>query len=419
MYPVFTTLILFFSFVCNIHAQDYKNLDRTVAIVEDKIILQSELDKRLNQLKVQKPSIQINNTIREQALNQLILEQLQLGIAKKVKLTITDGEINNAINNLKKRLESKGSNLNNYLDEHNTTEKQLRETISKEITIQKVQEGNINQRIRVSEREIDEFLESKTGQDWLKTRFQLSHILLPITDNDDSTVMQIAQDIIQKTKQKETTFAQLAIEYSKGPNASKGGALGWRTKEQLPPLFVQQIASLKAGDITPPFRSNAGIHILQLNQRAGAEAVMVTRYKVRHILIKPTLLFTETEAKSKADNLYQQLIEGADFITLAKQHTDDTGSKFDGGDLDWSTPGSFVPIFENTMKVTPIGTVSKPFRSQFGWHILRVDDTKVEDMFETVKRNRVAGILRQRRFQDELQLWLQEIREDAYVEVLI
>ena len=112
MYPVFTTLILFFSFVCNIHAQDYKNLDRTVAIVEDKIILQSELDKRLNQLKVQKPSIQINNTIREQALNQLILEQLQLGIAKKVKLTITDGEINNAINNLQKRLESKGSNLN-------------------------------------------------------------------------------------------------------------------------------------------------------------------------------------------------------------------------------------------------------------------------------------------------------------------
>jgi peptidyl-prolyl cis-trans isomerase SurA len=309
--------------------------------------------------------------------------------------------------------------LEAYLSQQEMDEPQLQKAIKHDLLLQKIQEGNINNRLRITEREIDEFLESKAGKEWTQTRFRLAHILLPIEGDGGNTAIAKAQKLVEQAEESSSKFQELAAAYSKGPNASKGGDLGWRMKNELPSLFLEQVATLKSGDISQPFRSNAGVHILKVIQRSGAEPVMVERFKVRHVLIKPTPLFTDAEAKAKIDGLYQQLLQDTDFNTLAKEYTEDTGSKSEGGDLGWSTPGKFVPVFENTMKETPLGEISKPFRSQFGWHILKVDDSRVEDMFDVVKRNQVVSILRKRRFQDELQLWLQELREDAYVEVLI
>ncbi len=146
---------------------------------------------------------------------------------------------------------------------------------------------------------------------------------------------------------------------------------------------------------------------------------MVKQFKVRHILIKPSALFTDKEAKTKADTIYQKIVDGADFEELAREYSEDIGSKQSGGDLSWSRPGQFAPAFEKAMQTTPIGQISDPFRSEFGWHILKVDATRTEDMFDVVKRNQVVSILRQRRFQDELQQWIKELREEAYIEVLI
>lgn len=409
-----------------------KMMDRTVAIVEDTVILESEVDQRLAQLQIQRPELQISDKIKRDVLNQLILERLQIKVAERVRLTIKPAELDDAVDSMKRRLSRQGVDFTDYLQQVKLSEGQLRESLKNEMMIRRIQRGNINRRIRVTEREVDEFLNSKAGQEWLKPRFRLKHILLPVDNNSGSSngssesnesseakAIAVAQSLIQRAEQQGEAFEELAKQYSKGPNAAKGGSLGWREKTELPALFVQQVATLSPGDITPPFRSNAGIHILQLDERNGAEPVIVQRYLTRHILVKPTELFTDAEARAKIDQLYQQLLGGADFIELAKEQTDDTGSKADGGSLGWSTPGQFVPEFERTMTATAVGEISKPFRSQFGWHILKVEDTKVEDMFDTVKRNQVVNILRQRRFQDELQLWLEEIREGAYVEVLI
>ncbi|MEO0442499.1 MAG: peptidylprolyl isomerase [Pseudomonadota bacterium] len=393
-------------------SQDYEPLDRTIAIVEDDVVLYSQVEQRARQLAAQQPSTIIDGNLRQLIIDQLILETLQLQIAERIKLSIAESDVERAYNDLRSTLAAKQIDYRQYLGEIGLNEVELKTALRDELMIKQVQEGNLQRRIRITDREIDEFLESKAGQEWLTTRLRLGHILLP-GDTDQ------AQAIYEELMQPGAAFDKVAQRVSKGPNAAKGGDLGWRTQDQLPALFLQQVATLKAGDIAEPFRSNAGVHIVKILQRSGAEPVMVQRYQVRHILIKPTVLFTDEEAKAKIDGIYQQLVTGTDFIELAQSQTEDTGSKADGGALGWSTPGQFVPEFERTMKATPVGEISKPFRSQFGWHVLRVDDSKIEDMFETVKRNQVANILRERRFQDELQLWLQELRQEAYVDVLI
>jgi peptidyl-prolyl cis-trans isomerase SurA len=401
------------------NSQAYEALDRTVAVIEDDVILLSELDQRIEHLSRKQPNIEITDKIKIEVLDQLITEKLQLRIAKRLNFKVSQADIKQRINEIKALAQSENISFEDYLIREHLTEKTLQQTIKETIALQRVQEGNINNRIRVTEREIDEYLASAVGQDSLKVRFRLSHILLPFDNNDDTKSIQKAQEIIKTLKDTDQSFASLAATYSKGPNASKGGDLGWRAKEQLPGLFIEQVSNLEPNQLTAPFRSNAGIHILKLIQRGGVEPVMVKRFKVRHILVKPSVLFTDKEAKTKADTIYQQLLDGADFKELAREYSEDIGSKQSGGDLSWSRPGQFVPAFEKLMQATAIGQNSEPFRSEFGWHILRVDATRTEDMFDVVKRNQVISILRQRRFQDELQQWIKELREEAYIEILI
>lgn len=401
------------------NSQAFEALDSTVAVVEDDVILRSELDQRIEHLSRKQPDIVINDKIKKEVLDQLITEKLQLRIAKRVKLKVSPADIQKRIDEIKVRAQSEAIDFEEYLIREHLTEKILRKTIEETIALERVQEGNVNNRIRVTDREIDEYLSSSAGQDWLKVRFRLSHILLPFDNNDDSQSIQKAQEIIKTLKETGQSFASLATTYSKGPNASKGGDLGWRAKEQLPAVFVEQVNKLQPNEVTAPFRSNAGIHILKLIQRGGVEPIMVKQFKVRHILIKPSVLFTDKEAKTKVDTIYQKIAGGADFKEMAREYSEDIASKQSGGDLNWSRPGQFVPAFEKVMQETAIGEVSEPFRSNFGWHILKVDATRTEDMFDVVKRNQVVNILRQRRFQDELQQWIKELREEAYIEVLI
>ena len=400
-------------------AHGYEALDKTIAVVDKQIILESELEQRLAQIRANQAELNINDAIRRRVLDQMILEQLQMTVAKRVEITIPEGEIEQQIDQLKRDLASRGGNFADYLRAQRQSEASLREAIRRELTLQNLQRGAINQRLRITEREIDEFLQSQAGRDWLTPRLRLNHILLPVDRGNEAAMVARAQLILRELQKPGVQFPEIARQVSAGPNAAQGGDLGWRTKDQLAALFYDAVVNLEAGAITGPLRSNAGIHILQVNERSGARPVLVQRYKVRHILIKPTELFTDGEAKAKIDGIYRQLSAGADFIATARKFTEDTASKASGGDLGWSTPGQFVPEFERVMADIPVGTVSPPFRSPFGWHILLVEDSKVEDMFETVKRNQVANILRQRRFEDELQLWLQELRENAYVEVLI
>lgn len=412
-----SVLILFF--IAG-HSFAFDLLDKTIAVVEEKLILESDLKRRLLHVRFQNDGLsgEITDDIKNKALKQLIDEELQLLIAERAKVAVEDKEVDAAYSNFAKQLQRQGKSIDQYLSAVNVDTTQVKQQIKRDLTIQKVQQGSLNQRIRITDREIDQFLNSKEGQEWIKPRYRLGHILLSFKANGEANALATAQQLYIKLQNNEVNFKAAARQFSNGPNSSKGGDLGWKAQDEMPTLFSQQADLLKPNQVSTPFRSNAGIHMLKLYQRNGADAVLIERYKARHILIKTSELFTEEDAQKKINSLYQSLQQGADFIKLAKENTDDTASKFDGGDLGWSLPGKFVPTFEKMLLNTPPGEISKPFRSSFGWHILLVEDKRTDNMFETVKRNRAGMFLRNRRLEDELQIWLQELRENAYVDII-
>lgn len=406
----------------SVHSPAYQAIDKTIAVVGEDLIFSSELEKKIAQAKVRLTTRGTNfsqKKLRSQVLEQLVLERLQLNIANRNNISASKEDIQRALNSTQKNLQRSGLNFEQYIKLQGITKEDAIKEIEKEVKIQKVQQSAVNRRISVTDKEVDNFLDSKAGQQWLTPRFQLGHIFLPATNKTKAQVLKQANTISQQLTTPGQSFQRIAQQYSKGPNASKGGNLGTQTKEDMPELFAQKVDALQVGDISEPFSSPAGVHILKLLSRNGAEPVVVKQYKVRHILVKPTDLFTKEEAKSKIERIYQRLIGGEDFVQLAKESTDDIGTKLKGGDLGWSSPGVFVPAFEKAMSTTPVGDISQPFSSQFGWHVLQVQDTRKRDIFDQVKRQQVSNILRRKRFQDELQIWLQELRENNYVELLI
>ena len=397
-----------------------ESIDKTIAIVGDDVIFSSQLNKQMqkakNRLNAQNKTVN-EKKLRAQLLENLILETIQLNVAKENNVTASKNDMKNAIRLTEAKLQRNGTTLQEYSKTNNISPDEMLQELKKDVTIRKMQQGVINQRISITDKEIDNFLNSKAGKEWLTPRFRLGHIFLPAKKENISATLKQAQNIYQQLQSPRADFASIAKQTSKGPNASKGGDLGIQTKDSMPALFAEKVDFLDDNEISTPFTSPAGVHILKLFSRNGAKPVIVTQYKSRHILIKPTKLFTEEEAEAKINSIYTQLTNGANFAELASTHTDDIGSKLSGGDLGWSSPGVFVPEFETTMKNTPVNTISKPFKSQFGWHILTVDDVRQKDIFETVKRQQVVKILKNQRFQDELQIWLKELRESVYVEL--
>jgi peptidyl-prolyl cis-trans isomerase SurA len=402
------------------HSIAIEEIDKTIAIVGEDIIFSSQLNQRVQQAKkrltAQKKTVN-EKRLRTQLLDNLILETIQLNVARENNVTANKNDMTNAIRLTEAKLRRNGTTLKAYSEINNITIDEMLKELKRDVTIKKMQQGVINQRISVTDKEIDNFLDSKAGKEWLTPRFRLGHLFLPANKDTMNATLKQAQGIFQQLQSPQADFALIAKQYSKGPNASKGGDLGVQTKTSMPALFAEKVDFLDINETSAPFTSPAGVHILKLFSRNGAKPVVVTQYKARHILIKATKLFTVEEAETKINTLYTQLIEGGNFTELASTHTDDIGSKLSGGDLGWSSPGVFVPEFETAMQNTPVNTISKPFRSQFGWHVLTVEGIRKKDIFETVKRQQVVKILKNQRFQDELQIWLKELRESVYVEL--
>ncbi len=404
------------------NALAYKKIDEVVTVVGDDVIFKSELQHKKNLItrsltsRGQKAS---KASIENRALELLILEKIQLDLATKANIVINEEELNQSLRNAEKNIRQQGVSISEYLKNQKITQENFAQQIRNSLLIDRLQNAVVNQRIRITEKEIDTFLKSTEGKNWIEPKFHIGHIFLPTTIKNKKRIRKQAQRIYTLLQNPETNFGKIAQKYSKGPNAGKGGDMGILKKEDMPELFSRQVTSLQRGDITPPFSSDAGIHILKVLDRRGAQPVVVTQYETRHILVKVTELFTEEEAKNKIQSLYSRTTSGEDFNALAKEFSEDIGSKLDGGYLDWSIPGKFVKEFEIAMQKTPSGKVSKPFRSQFGWHILKVENSRKKDIFDDVKRNQAANFLRRQRFHDELNIWLQELRENTYVEILI
>ncbi|WP_053980911.1 peptidylprolyl isomerase [Marinagarivorans algicola] len=399
-------------------------LDSIAAIVDNQIILQSTLNERITAIAANaarsKMALPEASVLQEQVLEHLIVEQLQVQKARRYGVNIEDAQINATIKEMQQKNNLTDAQFTAQLALEGLTLSLLKERIERDMLIQNIQRGLVSQRITVSNLEIDNFLKSAEAQFWLSPEYHLGHILVALPQSATEAEIESAKAQAQSLYEQATkgaVFAELAIAYSKGPNALKGGDLGFRKTSDLPSLFAEIAPTLSIGGVSKPSRSAAGFHLIKLYEKRGEDTQVVKQFKARHILVKPSAILTDEEAEQKLITIRQQIIDGADFAALAKEHSEDIGSMLAGGDLGWSNPGQFVPEFEAAMTQTPTGEISAPFRSQFGWHILQVQEQRDEDMTQAVIRNKARNILTNRRFEDELQVWLRELRDEAFVEI--
>ncbi|ACE82768.1 peptidyl-prolyl cis-trans isomerase SurA [Cellvibrio japonicus Ueda107] len=399
-------------------------LDRVVAIVDDDVVLESELNERkasiMERLQGQYQQLPPEDVLNKQILEQLIVERIELGLAKRYDISIDEAEIDQAIARIAQKNQVSAAALEADLKRQGLDMSGLREQLRKDLTINQLQQGVVNSRIKISEQDIDNFLASSDGKYATSPDYHIGHILISVSSSADAEMVEQAENQandIYKKLQGGADFAQMAISYSKDQAALQGGDIGWRKLAQLPELFGNEMMKLSPGQVSKPFRSGAGFHILKNIEQRGGGAQMVEQTHARHILVKTSEIMDDRQAREKLLGLRERILKGEDFAKLARENSEDTGSMLSGGDLGWSTPGMFVPAFEEAMAQTGIGDISRPFKSQFGWHILQVLERRQTDMSDRMKRNQAANVLRSRRFDEEFQLWLTQIREEAYVEI--
>lgn len=400
------------------------SLDRVVAIVDKDVVLESELNGRkasiMERLKGQYQQLPPEDVLNKQILDQLILERIELGMAERYEIKVDEAEIDEAIGRVLQKNQITLAQLESDLRTQGLTIEGLRKQMRSELTISHLQQGVVNSRIKVTDQDINNFLASSDGKYATSPDFHIGHILIAVSSSADADAIAAAEkqanEIYQKL-QGGSDFSQMAISFSNDQAALQGGDIGWRKLAQLPELFGNQMAELPVGQVSKPFRSGAGFHILKnIEQRGGGEQ-LVEQTHARHILVKTSEIMDDAQAREKLLGLKARIEKGEDFAKLARENSEDTGSMLSGGDLGWSMPGMFVAEFEDALKNTSINSISRPFKSQFGWHILQVLERRKEDMSDKMKRNQAANVLRSRRFDEEFQLWLTQIREEAYVEV--
>lgn len=400
------------------------DLDRVVAIVDEDVVLESEfIDRKasiMERLRGQYQQLPPEDVLNKQILEQLILERIELGLAKRYEINVDEAEIDQALARVLQKNKMSQEELEADLLRQGLNINGLRNQLRNQLTINHLQQGVVNSRIKISEQDIDNFLASSDGKYATSPDYHIGHILIAVASSADAATIKAAEDQAEEIYKKlkaGADFSQMAISYSKDQAALQGGDIGWRKLAQLPELFGNQMASLKPGQVSKPFRSGAGFHLLKNIEQRGGGAQMIEQTHARHILVKTSEIMDDRQAREKLLELRDRILKGEDFAKLAREHSEDTGSMLSGGDLGWSTPGMFVPEFEEAMANTSIGNISRPFKSQFGWHILQVMERRETDMSDKMKRNQAANVLRSRRFDEELQLWMTQIRDEAYVEI--
>ncbi|MDO6563972.1 peptidylprolyl isomerase [Amphritea sp. 1_MG-2023] len=399
-------------------------LDRIVAIVNDDIVLQSELSAReatiKSRLNAQGRNLPDEQILQNQVLDRLILDNIQLQVGKERGIRISDSELNASIERIAASSNLSLDQFREALIAEGQDYAQVRQQIRNEMLIQRIQQRIVNSRINVSQQEITNFLSSQQGEQLNATNYNLSQILLAVPLQATSNMLQSAQqqaDKIAAELANGADFAETAIAQSNGPNALKGGEIGWRKLNEMPEEFAKVVKTLKKGEFSTPLRSPSGFHILKVNDKQGGAVQLVNQVKVRHILLTPNEIRSAAQTRREIDTLYQKLQQGVPFAELAKQFSDDAGSGSLGGELGWAQSGQMVPEFEEVMFNTASGEISRPFESRFGWHILKVEDRRQQDMSEEMQTNQARASIRQRKFNEELQNWLREIRSQAYIEL--
>lgn len=399
-------------------------LDKVVAIVDNDVIMQSQLDQRVKEVQQtiakRGQDVPPASVLDQQVLERLIVENLQLQIGERSGIRITDEELNQAIGTIAQRNNMTVEQFRQALAHDGLSYEDAREQVRREMIISRVRQRRVAERIQVTDQEVKNFLKSPMGAMQQSDEYRLANILIPTPDRANSEDIQAAGkkavDIYNQLQQG-ADFAKLAIAYSSSDNALEGGDMGWRKAAQLPPPFDEELGRMKAGDVTKPVRIPTGFIILKVNEKRGGNTVVTDEVHVRHILVKPSEIRTEDDTKKLIDKIYDRVKSGEDFATLAKTYSEDPGSALNGGDLDWINPQSLVPEFREVMANTPQGVLSKPFQTQYGWHVLEVLGRRAVDNTAKASEQQAMNTLRNRKYDEELQNWLRQIRDEAYVEI--
>jgi peptidyl-prolyl cis-trans isomerase SurA len=400
-----------------------EQLDRIVAVVNDEVILASELaDMEQNvraQLRKRNAAMPPADIMHKQVLERLIMERLQLQRAAEVGIRVGDDALNAAMKRIADNNKMTLRQFRDVLENDGFGFAEFRESIRNDMIISRLHKSQVEDRVVVSDREVDNFLATQTRFGSEEDAYHIQHILVSLPDAASPEQVQQAQ---QKVKKIQTMladgadFAEVAAGYSDGQNALDGGDLGWRKKGELPSIFADVVPQLEIGGISEPIRSGSGFHIVKLAEKKSEETHLVKQTLASHILIKTNELVSDEQAKDRLEKLRERVINGDDFAELARAHSEDTGSAIDGGSLGWVSSGQMVPEFEEEMQKTPVGGVSEVFKSRFGWHLIKVYDRREENMAEEYQRGKAREQIRQRKINEEMESWLRTLRDEAYVE---
>jgi peptidyl-prolyl cis-trans isomerase SurA len=398
-------------------------LDRIAAIVNDGLVLKSELDmqmdsvtKRLNEQKVELPS---QSVLRAQVLDRLIVQEIEMQRAKRVGLTISDEQLNSALQEIAGRNKIPFDQLPTALQAQGIDYKLYRESMRKELTLNTLRQRDVIAHINVTPRELEQYL-ARQQNAASNDEFNVSHILLSLpaaaTPQQLEDISKKARDLSARAAAGED-FGQLAIANSNSQTALDGGTLGWRKGGQLPQFILDLVVKMKPGAVSDPVRTPSGYHIVKLNERRSGEAqVIINQIHVRHILMKPNELDDDATVREKLAKLRERIEKGEDFAGIASTASEDPGSAPDGGDLGWSSPGTFVPEFDKAIADLKDNEISEPFKTRYGWHLVQMLGTRTYDSTDDVRRQKAFAAIRESKADEETELWLRRLRDEAFVE---
>lgn len=397
-------------------------LDRIAAVVNDGVVLESELETQLKlvrqNLAQQQVAMPPDDILRSQVLENLILKRIKLQRIENLGMVISDEEVNRALGMLAEQNGITLSNLPAALANQGIDYTLYREEVREQMALEQLRARDVNSRVNVTRTEVDKII-ANTAPDNLE--YEVLHILIATpSDASDEQLDEArnkAEDLYSRLSNGED-FGPLAIAYSNASNVlTNRGNLGYLKANSLPSIFADQVRSMSPGETAPPIKSPSGYHVIQLNDIRGIDKVMTVQRLARHILVMPSEVLSEEQAERKIRDIYEQLRNGADFAELAREESDDTVSANRGGELDWAAPGSFVPEFDRQIALIEKGEMTEPFRSGFGWHIAELLDIRDHDATLEKRRNEAARELRERKIQEESQTWATQLRDEAYVEI--
>ncbi|RKR78386.1 peptidylprolyl isomerase [Marinobacter nauticus] len=420
-----TILLTLAMVVLSVTAQaERKLLDRVVAIVDDEVILQSELDARINtivgRLSAQGTGLPPRELLEQRVLDQLIQESLQLQMADQMGMRISDNELNETLANIARSNGMTLAEFEGQLAEEGVTYQQAREQIRNEMLTSRVQQRRVGNRVRVTDREVENYLQAQQANGSTDAEYRLAYIFIEVDDPASEASVDEARETARALRQQIANgrdFREVAVAESDASNALEGGDMGWRSESQLPSLVAPVVPDLEVGEPSQVLENNSGFHLVMvMDKRGGEQQQFIQQHRVRHILVRPSEAVTDVQAEQRIREIYQQLQDGADFADLARERSDDPVSGSDGGNLGWVSPGQMVPAFEEAMNQAQVGEYFGPFRSQFGWHILQVEERRRQDVTEQNRESQARQAIYMRKFELELQNWLREIRDEAFVE---